>query len=74
MKPYPQTNSSDRKSIFNCRLSRMRRIGRNVSDASGSQFRVFTTATELSPEKSVTIKLATAALLTCCKRKAAALY
>ena len=62
LKPYPQTNLSDRKRICNCRLSRMRRISENVFGIWRSRFRVFTTAMALSPEKAVTITLATVAI------------
>ena len=62
MKPYPQTNLSNRKRVFNYRLSRMRRISKNVFGIWGSGFRVFTSVMALSPEKAVTITLATVAL------------
>ena len=48
IKPYPQTNLSDRKSIFNYRLSRMWRISENVFGICGNRFRVFTTTMALS--------------------------
>ena len=47
--------------MFNYKLSRVRRISENVFDISGSGFRVFTIAMTLSPEKAVTITLATVA-------------
>ena len=62
MKPYAQANLSDRKRIFNYRLSRMRRISENVFGIWGSRFRVFTTTMELTPDKAVIITLATLAL------------
>ena len=74
MKPYPQTNLTDRKRIFNYRLSRMRRISENVFGIWGSRFRVFTTTMALSPDKVVTITLATIALHNLLRTKGKTLY
>ena len=62
MKPFPQSNLSDRKRIFNYRLSRMRRISENVFGIWGNTFRVFTTTMALEPKKAIDITLATIAL------------
>ena len=62
MKPFPQSNLSDRKRIFNYRLSRMRRISENFFEIWGKTFRVFTTTMALEPKKAVDITLATIAL------------
>ena len=62
MKPFPQSNLSDRKRIFKYRLSRMRRVSENVFGIWGNTFRVFTTPMALEPEKAVAITLATVAL------------
>ena len=53
MKPFPQSNLSDCKRLFNYRLSRMRRVSENVFRIWGNTFRVFTTAMALKPEKVV---------------------
>ena len=58
MKPFPQSNLSDRKRLFNDRLSRMRRVSENVFRIWGNTFRVFTTAMALKPEKVVFTTLA----------------
>ena len=62
MKPFPESNLSDRKRIFNYRLSRMRRVSQNVFGIWGNTFRVFTATMALEPEKAVVITLATVAL------------
>ena len=62
MKPFPQSNLSDRKRIFKYRLSRMRQVSENVFGIWGNTFRVFTTPMALEPEKAVVITLATVAL------------
>ena len=62
MKPFPESNLSDRNRIFNYRLSRMRRISENVFGIWGNTFRVFTTTMALEPNKAVDITLATIAL------------
>ena len=62
MKPFPQSNLSDRKRFFNYRLSRMRRISENVFGIWGNTFRVFTTTMALEPKKAIDITLATIAL------------
>ena len=74
MKPYPQTNLSDRKRIFNYRLSRMRRISENVFGIWGSRFRVFNSPMALSPDKAVTVTLATVTLHNLLRTKGQALY
>ena len=62
MKPFPESNLSDRNRIFNYRLSRIRRISENVFGIWGNTFRVFTTTMALEPNKAVDITLATIAL------------
>ena len=62
MKPFPQSNLSDRNRIFNYRLSRMRRVSENVFGIWGNTFRVFTMTMGLEPDKAVAITLATVAL------------
>ena len=74
MKPYLQTNLSDRKRIFNYRLSRIRWISENVLVFGAVDFDVFTTAMALSPEKDVTITLTTVALHNMLRTKGWLLY
>ena len=62
MKPYPQSSLSDRKRIFNYRLSRMRRISENVFGIWSNRFRVFTTSIALAPDKAKDITMATVVL------------
>ena len=62
MKPYPQSNLTDRKRIFNYRLSRMRRISENVFGIWSNRFRVFTTSVALAPDKAKDITMATIVL------------
>ena len=52
----------------------MRRISKNVFGICSSRFRVFTTAIALSPEKAVTITLATVALHNMLRTKGRLLY
>ena len=74
MKPYAQTNLTDRKRIFNYRLSIMRRISENVFRIWASRFRVFTTPMGLAPDKAVTITLATIDLHNMLRTKAREVY
>ena len=74
MKPYPQSNLTDRKRIFNYRLSRFRRISENVFGIWSSRFRVFSTTMALAPEKAATITLSTIALHNMLRTKGRALY
>lgn len=62
MKPFPQANLTDRKRIFNYRLSRVRRISENVFGIWANRFRVFTTTMALEPNKAVDVTLATIVL------------
>eukprot|EP00794_Sanderia_malayensis_P011517 gene11517-biopygen9187 len=62
MKPYPQANLTDRKRIFNYRLSRVRRLSENVFGIWANRFRVFTTTMALDPDKAVDVTLATIVL------------
>ena len=62
MKPYPQKNLTDRKRVFNYRLSRMRRISENVFGIWSNRFRVFTTSIALAPDKAKDITMATIVL------------
>ena len=50
MTPYPQMKLTDRKRIFNCRLSRVRRISQNAVGIWSTRFRVFTTSMTLAPD------------------------
>ena len=62
MKPFPESNLSDRNRILNYRLSRMRRISENVFGIWGNTFLIFITTMALEPNKAVNITLATIAL------------
>ena len=62
MKPFPQANLTDRKRIFNHRLSRMQRISENTFGIWSNRFRVFTATMALEPNKSVDVTLATIVL------------
>ena len=62
MKPYSQRNLSEEKRIFNYRLSRARRISKNVFGILSSRFRVFSTVMCVKPESAVKIVLCTIAL------------
>ena len=62
MKPFPQSNLSDRKRIFKYRLSRIKRVSKNVFGIWGNTFRDFTTTMALEPGKVVVITLATVAV------------
>ena len=61
MKPFPQSNLSEGKRIFSYKLSRMRRVSKNVFGISGNTFHVFTITMALEQEKAVLITLATVA-------------
>ena len=62
------------RSALNYTLSRMRRISENVFGIWGSRFCVFTVSMALSPEKPVTITLATVALHNILRKKGRLLY
>ena len=62
MKPFPQSDLSDRKRIFKYRLSRITRVSENVFGVSGNTFRVLTTTMAFEPEKAIAITLATVGL------------
>ena len=74
MKPFPQTNLTDRKRIFNYRLSRMRRISENVFGIWSNRFRVFTTTMALEPNKAVDVTLATIVLHNFLRSKSREVY
>ena len=63
-----------RSALSNYTLSRMRRISENVFGIWGSRFCVFTVSMALSPEKPVTITLATVALHNILRKKGRLLY
>ena len=63
-----------RSALLNYTLSRMRRISENVFGIWGSRFCVFTVSMALSPEKPVTITLATVALHNILRKKGRLLY
>ena len=69
-----QTNLSDRKCIFNYRVSRIQWISESVFGIWGSQFRVFTTAMVFSSERAVTIVVATVTLHNMLRTKGWLLY
>ena len=58
MKPYPRTNLTLRKRVYNYRLSRFRRCSENAFGIWVNRFRVFTAKIHLSPEKATAITLA----------------
>ena len=62
MKPFPQSDLSDRKRIFKYRLSRITRVSKNVFGVWGNTFRVLTTTMAFEPEKAIVITLATVGL------------
>ena len=63
-----------RSALLNYTLSRIRRISENVFGIWGCRFCVFTVLMALSPEKSVTITLATVALHNILRKKGRLLY
>ncbi len=58
MKPYSQARLTNKKRIFNYRLSRARRIVENAFGILSNRFRVFMTPMRLFPEKVKSIVLA----------------
>ena len=62
MKPYPQRNLDDMKTLFNYRASRYRRVSENAFGILSCRFRVFLSRTNLSPENAVDIVLASVTL------------
>ena len=53
MKPYPQKGITDRKRIFNYRLSRFRRVSENAFGIWVSRFRLFLSRCSLTPENTI---------------------
>lgn len=62
MKPYPSRSLDLSKRIFNCRLSRARRVVENVFGILASRFRVFKSTIGMEPERAQKIVLACCAL------------
>ncbi len=62
LKPYPDKALTDRKRIFNYRLSRFRRVTENAFGILSSVFRIFTTKINLPPDTATTIAMASLAL------------
>ena len=74
MKPFSQVGLTDRRRIFNYRISRMRRISENVFAIWASRFRVFATTMALAPDKAVDIALASVALRNLLREKSRESY
>jgi hypothetical protein len=61
MKPFPQSNLTKEKRVFNYRLSRMRRISENGFGILANRWRIFRRPFSLEPEK---VKIITLAAIT----------
>ena len=58
MKPYARNQLDDAKRIFNCRLSRIRRVSENAFGIVSSTFRILHTTINLNPEKVMHVVMA----------------
>ena len=58
MKPYPRSNLANEERVFNCRLSRMRRISENGFGILANMWRVLRAPITLQPKKVVKMTLA----------------
>ena len=62
MKPFRLKNASDMERIFDYRLSRFRRIAENGFGIWNNRFKLFSTKTQLTPEKTAIAVMASLAL------------
>lgn len=62
LKPYPDRGCTDKKRIFNYRLSRFRRVTENAFGILTSVFRIFSTKINLQPDKATSVVLASLVL------------
>jgi hypothetical protein len=62
LKPYPDKNIDDRKSIFNYRLSRFRRVSENAFGILVNVFGIFRTTIDLHPDSCIKLVLASVVL------------
>eukprot|EP00795_Rhopilema_esculentum_P003927 gene3927-15253_t len=62
MKPYPENGSTDRKRVFNYRLSRFRRVTENAFGILTSVFRIFSTKINMHPDRATSVILASLVL------------
>lgn len=62
MKPYPDRALTDKKRIFNYRLSRFRRVTENAFGILTSVFRIFSSKINLGPDKATSVVMAALAL------------
>lgn len=74
MKPFPQRNLTDRKRIFNYRLSRFRRVTENAFGIMCCRFRLFLNRCSLVPENAVYATLAAIVLHNMLRTKSAESY
>ena len=62
MKPYPENGVTDRKRVFNYRLSRFRRVTENAFGILTSVFRIFSTKINMHPDRGTSVILASLVL------------
>lgn len=74
LKPFPQSNLTDEKRIFNYRLSRSRRIIENVFGILAARFRIFHTEINVSIERIESIVMACCVLHNFLRKKCPASY
>eukprot|EP00795_Rhopilema_esculentum_P011621 gene11621-21862_t len=62
MKPYPENGLTDRKRVFNYRLSRFRLVTENAFGILTSVFRIFSTKINMHPDRATSVILASLVL------------
>ena len=74
MKPFGFKNASDMERIFDYRLSRFRRIAENGFGIWNNRFKLFSTKTQLTPEKTAIAVMASLALQNMLRTKSSESY